>query len=83
LAFSPATNLLPIRRLNLEVGQEAEVRAAWLRFPDLDLHPLVQRFRRETKLVYSYSSDGGFSTRLEVNADGFVVNYPPLWAEEK
>src|ERR671934_1946510 len=30
---SPSTNLLPIRRLGLAVGQEAKVRAAWLRFP--------------------------------------------------
>ena len=29
--FSPSTNMLPIRRLGLAVGQEARVRAAWLR----------------------------------------------------
>jgi hypothetical protein len=83
LSFSPSTNLLPIRRLNLEIGQEAEVRAAWLKFPDMDLAPLVQRYRRETKHIYSYASDTGFSTRMEVNDEGFVVNYPPFWAEEK
>lgn len=33
LNFSPSTNLLPIRRLGLAVGQEAQVQAAWLRFP--------------------------------------------------
>ncbi|MDB5047554.1 MAG: hypothetical protein JWO30_625 [Fibrobacteres bacterium] len=82
LSFSPSTNLLPIRRLNLEIGQEAEVRAAWLKFPDLELHPLVQRFRREGERRYFYDSDIGFSTNLEVNVDGFVVNYPPLWTEE-
>jgi uncharacterized protein len=82
LAFSPSTNLLPIRRLKLEIGQEAEVRAAWLTFPDLDLHPLVQRFRRVGDRRYFYASDTGFSTELEVDSDGFVVNYPPLWIEE-
>lgn len=81
-SFSPSTNLLPIRRLNLKIGQEVEVRAAWLRFPDLDLQPLVQRFRRESERRYFYDSDIGFSTQLEVNSDGFVVNYPPLWMEE-
>jgi hypothetical protein len=35
LGFSPATNVLPIRRLDLAVGQEAEVRSAWLGFPSL------------------------------------------------
>lgn len=83
LSFSPSTNLLPIRRLDLEIGQEAEVRAAWLKFPEMDLQLLVQRFRRESKHSYFYASDNGFSTRLEINAGGFVVNYPPLWVEEK
>lgn len=83
LSFSPSTNLLPIRRLNLEIGQGAEVRAAWLRFPELDLVPLVQRFKRKSESRYSYDSDIGFSTELEVNAEGFAVSYPPLWKEVK
>ena len=33
LNFSPSTNVLPIRRLSLDVGDQAAVRAAWLRFP--------------------------------------------------
>jgi hypothetical protein len=32
LGFSPSTNLLPIRRLTLAVGEAATVRAAWLPF---------------------------------------------------
>lgn len=83
LSFSPSTNLLPIRRLRLKVGEEAEVRAAWLTFPDLGLRPLVQWFRRESRDRYAYRSDTGFSTTLQVNGDGFVVEYPPLWTEEK
>lgn len=82
LAFSPSTNLLPLRRLGLQVGQEAEVRAAWLTFPDLGLHPLVQWFRREAPDRYAYRSDNGFSTMLKVDASGFVVDYPPLWTQE-
>ena len=42
LSFSPATNLLAIRRLALPVNEIAEVRSAWLTFPDLDLEPLDQ-----------------------------------------
>lgn len=44
LNFSPSTNLLPIRRLGLSIGQSAEVKAAWLRFPSLMLEPLEQRY---------------------------------------
>ena len=46
LNFSPSTNLLPIRRLELDITQEAEVRAAWLRFPSFKLEPLEQTYGR-------------------------------------
>src|SRR5262249_16423211 len=59
LNFSPSTNLLPIRRLNLEVGQQAEVKAAWLRFPSFELEPLLQVYERLGEFKYRYSSRGG------------------------
>jgi hypothetical protein len=40
LGFSPSTNLLPIRRLQLAVGGEAEIRAAWLPYPSLEFEPV-------------------------------------------
>ena len=80
LNFSPSTNLLPIRRLGLEVGQEAEVRAAWLRFPGFTLEPLEQRYRRTGERAWRYESAGGAFVRdLAVGDDGFVVRYPGLW----
>jgi hypothetical protein len=83
LGFSPSTNLLPIRRLALAVGQEAEVRAAWLPFPSLRFELLPQIYRRVGPQTYRYESRGGAFVRLlEVNAAGFVTNYPDLWAEE-
>jgi hypothetical protein len=83
LAFTPSTNMLPIRRLKLPVGQAAEVRAAWLSFPELALEPLDQVYRRKDAAVYAYESDGGrFSTELQVNATGFVTLYPALWQAE-
>ena len=77
LNFSPSTNLLPIRRLGLAVGEEANVRAAWLRFPSFALEPLEQSYRRVTESRYRYESAGGrFVAELEVNAAGFVTLYP-------
>ena len=83
LAFTPATNLLPIRRLELEVGAEAPVRAAWLRFPELALTVLDQRYRRVDASRYRYESRGGsFVAELVVNDTGFVTSYPGLWELE-
>lgn len=80
LNFSPSTNLLPIRRLDLAVGDEAEVRAAWLRFPGFTLEPLAQTYRRTGERTYRYTSGGGAFVRdVEVNAAGLVTRYPEFW----
>src|SRR5262249_29261086 len=71
LGFSPSTNLLPIRRLSLAVGQQAEVKAAWLPFPSLRFELLPQIYRRQGPQTYRYESGGGaFVSVLEVDAAG-------------
>ena len=76
LNFSPSTNLLPIRRLALPAGGEAPVRSAWLRFPEFDLRPLEQTYRRLSASRYLYRSEGGFEAELDVSPAGFVTHYP-------
>jgi len=84
LSFSPATNLLPIRRTRLAVGAQASVRAAWLRFPALTLESLDQKYERLSESRYRYESGGGsFVAMLETNAVGFVTLYPGLWQLEE
>jgi len=80
LNFSPSTNLLPIRRLDLKIGETAEVKAAWLRFPSFELELLPQQYRRMDESTYRYESAGGqFIADLKVNRSGFVVDYPGIW----
>jgi hypothetical protein len=83
LNFSPSTNLLPIRRLDLPVAKEAQVKAAWLRFPNFELEPLSQIYTRIDESTYRYESgDGGFVADLNINSVGFVTNYATLWLAE-
>ena len=83
LSFSPSTNLLPIRRLRLNVGDEVAATAAWLRFPDFRLETLAQSYRRISGAGYRYESGGGeFVAQLSVNEVGFVTSYPNLWVVE-
>jgi hypothetical protein len=83
LAFSPLTNLIPIRRLGLALGEEREVRAAWLAFPDFALEPLMQVYRRSGEATYRYEAlGGGFVTELEVDAAGLITRYPGRWEME-
>lgn len=80
LAISPATNTLPIRRLNLEIGESAAVTAVWVQFPSLQLELLPQRYTRLDERRYRYEShDGGFVADLEVDDLGLVVRYEGLW----
>lgn len=83
LGFSPSTNLLPIRRLDLAVGDRAEVRAAWVRFPTLALEVLEQVYTRLARDRYRYESAGGaFRRDLTVSVQGWVTEYPDFWRAE-
>jgi uncharacterized protein len=82
LHFTPATNTLPIRRLQLAIGRESSVRAAWLS-PDFSMRPLEQVYRRTGANTYRYESDGGtFTADLELNEAGLVTRYEALWESE-
>ena len=85
LGFTPATNLLPIRRLALAVGECATVRTAWLRFPELRIEALEQSYQREADRVFRYEAlvDGEpFAARLETDEFGRVLLYEGLWEAE-
>jgi len=81
LEISPSTNTIPIRRLNLTVGQESAVTAAWVRFPALTVEPLAQRYTRTGANRYRYSS-GDFATRIDVDDLGLVTRYEGGWSQE-
>ncbi len=81
LNFSPATNMVAIRRMALQAGQEAQAPAAWLSFPDLRLQELPQVYRRLDTVRYQYDAPTvGYSGVLQVCGDGAVVDYPELFA---
>ena len=81
LNFSPSTNLLPVRRLGLAIGQEQVVHATWLRFPTFTLEPLEQRYRRMDEAICRYET-GSFVRDLRVSQEGFVLDYPDFWKAE-
>ena len=81
LGWTPSTNTLPIRRLNLPIGAASGViTAAWVRFPDLRLQPLPQEYTRINDRQYLYTSNGGsFRANLLVDEDAVVVDYENVW----
>jgi hypothetical protein len=70
-AISPITNTLPIRRLNLKVGESAESTAVWLRFPSLKPNRPKQRYIRVSDRFYRYEApELSFQAQLEVDEAG-------------
>ena len=80
LGFTPATNFLPVRRLGLEIGEQAPAPAASLAFPEHRLEVLRQRYTRVSATGYEYEAPGaGYRGKLEFSAQGIIVDYPELF----
>jgi hypothetical protein len=79
LMLTPATNMLPVRRLSLKSGKHGESTAAWILSPTLDIRPLPQRYIRLSKNRYLYLSATGFSAELAIDDFGMVKSYPGIW----
>jgi hypothetical protein len=79
---TPTTNTLPIRRLRLAPGESGEIRVAYIDVPDLAARPVTQRYTRledaRGGARYRYES-ATFRTDLEVDDEGFVIDYPAYW----
>lgn len=83
LGFTPATNLVALRRLALAEGQAADAPAAWLDIATGTLARLPQRYERRTPTSYWYEAPSvGYAELLEVDPNGFVCSYPGLWERE-
>ena len=80
LGWTPSTNTIPIRRLDLEVGDTASIFAAWIRFPELDVLASQQRYTRMATDRWRYRS-GGYDFELMTDApSGLVLAYgDDLW----
>lgn len=84
LGFTPATNLLQLRRLSLEVGESADAPAAWV---DLGgggvLSELMQRYERRSATEYVYEAKRfDYAAVLVATEDSFVRDYPSLWVAQ-
>ena len=81
LGFTPATNLLAIRRLGLRIGDRADAPAAYLQVPQLRVVRLAQTYARVSRTGYDYASpDAGYRGRLRVDRFGGIVDYPGVFA---
>jgi uncharacterized protein len=84
LSVTPATNTLPLRRLDLQLGVSHELVAVWVRFPQLEVARLAQRYTRLKERLYRYESrSGAFTALVEVDELGLVIDYEGMWVRGK
>ncbi len=78
--FTPATNLAQLRRVDLAIGQAADLPVAWLDVTSGQLELLRQRYERRSRSTYWYEAPRfSYAALLEVTPAGFVRSYPGLW----
>lgn len=81
--FTPATNLLQIRRLTLPMGQSVDAPVAWFDVAKGTLLALPQRYERRGETTFWYEAPTvDYAGLLEVTASGFIRRYPGLWEME-
>ncbi len=80
LAYSPLTNLMPVRRHELDRHPgTVDFLMAWVSLPDLAVHLSPQRYQHlDTSRVRYLSTDSDFQADLELDPHGLVINYPGL-----
>ena len=83
LESSAMTNTLPVHRLGLPEGGQADVPAAYVRALDLRVDRLEQTYRRmadqAARQRYDYAAPAfGFSSRMVYDESGLVVDYPGI-----
>jgi hypothetical protein len=84
LGWSPLTNVLPVRRLDLHRAPgSAALLMAWVAVPALSVHRSEQRYDHvrttPTGAIVRYlGAHRGFEGDLELDHDGFVLRYPDL-----
>ncbi len=80
ISLSPLTNTLPINRLSLPQGESRELEVLYLDLPQGDCRVDKQRYTHLDRQQYRYEGlSTGFTSLIEINPAGFVVNYPGLW----
>jgi hypothetical protein len=81
ISGTPFTNTLPIRRAKFADGVPQHFTMAWIPLDSLEPFRDGQIYTRLDPTHYRYQSgDGSFEQVLTVDADGFVADYPTLFA---
>lgn len=74
LGWTPATNILPMRRALGGTGASVDTTSAWVRFPEFDVVAAHQTYTRSGPDTVVYRS-ATFEAELVVTPEGIVTRY--------
>ena len=81
ISLTPLTNTLPINRLRLKVNIEAEIKVICIDVLKQEINTVRQKYRKLSADEYRFENvSNDFKALIKVNAQGFVTDYPPLFA---
>jgi hypothetical protein len=80
ITATPFTNTLPIRRLKLVKGHNAEILVVYITIPELSINIDRQRYTCLFDRTFLFEQiNTNFSRQIEVDKHGLVVLYPGLF----
>jgi hypothetical protein len=80
ITLTPFTNTLPINRIRLQAAESKEILVIYFDLTELKVYPARQRYTNLGNNNYRFEHlDTGFMAIIEVDDDGFVVEYPGLF----
>jgi hypothetical protein len=83
LSFTPATNLLQLRRVSIAPQESIPLAVAWFDADAETLTELPQIYERRGSNAFWYRAPSvDYEGLLELAPNGFIRNYPKLWVAE-
>lgn len=79
LGWTPATNILPMRRREAPIGRTIETDAAWVRLPELTVTRALQTYERLSETEWVYRSES-YEAHIVTSPEGLLLDYDAgLW----
>lgn len=83
IPLTPFTNTLPIKRLNLEQGEEQQIYVMYVDILEGQIKPVHQKYTRLSQTEYQYENvPNDFEAKITVDDFGLVNDYPGLFVRK-
>jgi len=84
LSFTPATNLVQLRRVSISKNEPVQLPVAWLDFDTGKLTELKQTYQLRADMEVWYEAPSvGYKGLFALESNGFIRRYPDLWEAEQ